>query len=273
MRCVRRFAKSMLHHPAMKRISQTPVGLFIMRGAGLPRTERAGSVTRIDGVLVCANFDGQLLRFFVRNRRDFIQAYHLRGEFYEAEELQIIRTHFKAGGVFVDIGANVGNHTIFAAKILGAQKVIPFEVNPTAIEVLRANILLNNCTNVDTAFLGFGVARSDEPLFLVPAYRNNLGGTSFARHAGVGIGFPTIKPDVALANADVDFIKIDIEGMELEALESLGQTVERCSPTIFVEIQNENYSAFEVWCRKHRYEVIDRFVRYVVNANYLIVRC
>jgi Met-10+ like-protein len=59
-----------------------------------------------------------------------------KGVFYEREELEIIATHFK-GGTFVDIGANVGNHSIFAAKFLGASKVIAFEPNPTAYVIFK----------------------------------------------------------------------------------------------------------------------------------------
>jgi hypothetical protein len=72
---------------------------MLRRAAGFPVTKRIEDVIRI-----------------VRNRRDLVQAHHFSGEFYEAEELQIIQKYFKAGGIFVNIGANVGNHTVFAQK-------------------------------------------------------------------------------------------------------------------------------------------------------------
>jgi Met-10+ like-protein len=131
---------------------QSAAGRLLRRAAGLPITERVGEVTRIEGILVCTDKYGSNLRFFVRNRRDLVQAHHFTGEFYEAEELDIIRRHFKENGVFVDIGANVGNHTIFASKLLKAEKVIPFELHPDALAILTTNIALNNCHSVDASF-------------------------------------------------------------------------------------------------------------------------
>src|SRR5688500_7711411 len=56
------------------------------------------------------------VKFFVANEGDHIQRFHLQGRFYEAEELELIGRYFR-NGVFVDIGANVGNHSLYAALI------------------------------------------------------------------------------------------------------------------------------------------------------------
>ena len=154
---------------------QSTAGRLLRRAAGLPITERFGEVTRIEGILVSTNKYGCTLRFFVQNRRDLIQSYHFSGEFYEVKELDIIQKHFKENGVFVDIGANVGNHTIFASKVLNAKKVIPFELHPDALAVLTTNIALNGCHNVDPSFLGYGVSAAVERLSPERAsYGNNL---------------------------------------------------------------------------------------------------
>src|SRR6185437_10355213 len=99
---------------------------------------------------------GRTIRFFVTNKNDAIMHHHYAGEFYEAEELEMISRHF-AGGIFVDIGSNVGNHAIYAAGLMGASRVILFEPNPSAIAILRINLLLNACGNIDTRFLGMAL--------------------------------------------------------------------------------------------------------------------
>jgi len=149
----------------------------------------------------------------------------------------------KTNGIFVDIGANVGNHTIFASKILNATKGIPFELHPDALAILAANIALNDFQNVDASFLGYGVSSSAERLSPQRAsYGNNLAGARFKpQGSGDAQRFPTICADVALNNTWVDFIKVDIEGMEMDALKSLEQTIKRCRPTIFVEVNNYNH--------------------------------
>jgi methyltransferase FkbM-like protein len=83
--------------------------------------------------------------------------------------------------------------------------------------------------------------------------------------------FPTISGDVALNDTWVDFIKIDIEGMEMDALHSLEQTIQRCRPTIFLEVDNYNHDVFVTWCNDHKYGVAETFKRYEWNVNYLMV--
>ena len=113
---IRRLARAVWHHPVLDRVWQSAAGRLLRRAAGLPITERTREVTRIEGILVCTDKYQGTIRFFVGNRYDLVQAHHFRGKFYEAEELDIIRRYFKVNGVFVDIGANVCNHTIFASK-------------------------------------------------------------------------------------------------------------------------------------------------------------
>ena len=270
---IRRIARAAWHHPVVERVWQSAAGKLLRRAAGLPITERVREVTRIEGILVCTDKYEQTLWFFVGNRHDLVQAHHLMGEFYEAEELDIIRRYFRQNGVFVDIGANVGNHTIFASKILNAQKVIPFELHPDALALLTTNIALNNCQNVDEAFLGYRVSSSGEPLSPQRAsYGNNLAGVRFKpQGSGDAQSFPTICADVALNDIWVDFIKIDIEGMEMDAIKSRDQTIKRCRPTIFIEIDNNNHELFVTWCEEHKYSVMETFKRYKWNVNYLVM--
>mgnify|MGYP000951908318 CR=1 FL=1 len=60
-----------------------------------------------------------------------------------------------------------------------------------------------------------------------------------------GTGDIEIKTgDALLADQQVDFIKIDVEGMEIDVIEGLRQTIARCKPRIFVEIDRENNNEF-----------------------------
>ena len=68
---------------------------------------------------------GQPIFFTVADRNDRIQARHAKGRFYEPEELKLIAQHFPRGGVFCDAGANIGNHSIYALKLLEASVSIP----------------------------------------------------------------------------------------------------------------------------------------------------
>ncbi|NIP84985.1 MAG: hypothetical protein GTO03_05265, partial [Planctomycetales bacterium] len=71
-----------------------------------------------------------------------IQAHWLRGEFFETRLLEYIYWHFK-GRVFVDVGSNIGNHTLFFAKFCRPKGVISIEPHAPSlahqVEVLQTN--------------------------------------------------------------------------------------------------------------------------------------
>jgi FkbM family methyltransferase len=218
------------------------------------------------GIVVEANIGGKSIFFFVVNMTDSIQNHHLNGEFYEAQELQIIARHFKRGGVFVDIGSNVGNHVIFVEKFLEPDAVIPVELNPEAIRLFRINAALNGL-KADTSFLGVGVS-DEERRVVIEIPPNNLGGARTLPRADGG--FRLVPGDHLFANLQIDFIKIDVEGGEIEALHGLEETIAANRPLMFVEVDDTNAEKFMGWLASHQYGVVERFRRYRVNENFLI---
>ena len=68
--------------------------------------------------------------------RDPIQRKHRKGVFYEKAELEQIKQHLPLRGTFVDIGANIGNHSLFVAAFMSPARIIPFEPNPDACKLL-----------------------------------------------------------------------------------------------------------------------------------------
>lgn len=217
--------------------------------------------------VVRAIIHGQPICFTITNAKDSIQRYHIKGEFYEAEELEIIRKHFRPGSVFCDMGANIGNHTLFAMKYLHAATSILFEPNPEAITILRSNLELNGLTDrVDLSHLGIGVSDAHQSGFRMDFTLRNLGGAKLVPGGGT---IETEKGDVLLAGRHVDFIKIDVEGMELRALAGLEQTIARCRPALFVEVDKSQTMKFRNWATERDYVVRARYVRYESKVNFL----
>ncbi len=169
---------------------------------------------RQHGSIATASISGREIHFFISDETDVIQQYHASGQFYEIEELEIIEEFFPKGGVFVDIGSNVGNHSIYVGKFLHPREIIVFEPNPPAIRMLKINLALNGLQQVaDLTYLGTGLA--DMPCRAqawVPT--GNLGGTWLETTNEDG-ALVLIRGDDALARRRVDFLKIDVEGMEL----------------------------------------------------------
>jgi len=220
------------------------------------------------GIVVRAFLRGKEIYFFVSNIWDAIQNHHLNGLFYETEELQIIARYFKKGGVFLDIGSNVGNHAIYVEKFLEPGSIILIEPNPEAINILALNLTLNQLSRIDTQYIGIGLSDREETVAIeVPV--NNLGGARLRPQQGAGIR--VVPGDSLFRGRSIDFMKIDVEGLELQVLRGLENTLAANRPRIFIEVENDNAAAFGDWAGQHRYRIVERFRRWPPNENFMIV--
>ena len=68
----------------------------------------------------------------------------------------------------------------------------------------------------------------------------------------------------------IDFLKIDVEGMEIAVLGGLAETIARCRPVFFIEVDDVNNAAFMAWVAANDYEVAATYRRYKVNENFLL---
>ena len=94
----------------------------------------------------------------------------------------------------------------------------------------------------------------------------NRGATRLV-HAAAG-AVKTAPLDELIAGA-VDFIKIDVEGMELEVLAGAARIIAASRPKIMIEVFRSQLPRFDAWLRQYRYVVRQQF-DYVHAVNYLI---
>ncbi len=245
-----------------------PIRRFTIAEA-LPALEGEGVVRFRNTDVTACKVDGKRIFFATDMSRDPIQRKHRHGVFFEQEEMEMLRAHIKKGDTFVDIGSNVGNHSIFAGVILGAGRIIPFEPNPPAYRLLTLNLMLNRLEDVASyAFIGMGVSDTAQDGFGMTDRQKNLGAAQMV--AGEG-DVSTVVGDTALAGETPGFIKIDVEGMEMNVLRGLEQTVARCRPVILVEVDRKNADAFEQWRKDHDYDIAAEVRHYAANQNFLLI--
>ncbi len=195
-----------------------------------------------------------------------IEREQTRGLFFEAMELEELRKRVKPGARIVDVGANTGNHTIFFAGPMKAATVMPLEPLPSAGAALRRAVERNGLDNVDLSRLGIGVADHAGRARVISSQRGGLGATRLVPDASGDIVIDTLD---ALISGPVDFLKIDVEGMELSVLAGARRIIERSRPLIYIEITNENTLAFNAWLNQAGYRV-ERIFTDKKHANYLI---
>lgn len=220
--------------------------------------------------------------FFVENNEDLIQRHHLAGRLYENEELGIIQKYGGDAKVFFDVGANVGNHSVFIAKVLNPLRVFSFEANPAAAKILKINVLLNNLSLVvDTSYLGIGLGAGIGQFRVVCPQKNNMGAARLIENRGrMNFDEPNLQDAIRVLVSPLDalniqmapdFVKIDVEGMELDVLKGMSEMIGRYRPKIFVEVDNKNSDEFDNWILLNNYEKVAHFKRYASNINYMIV--
>ena len=218
--------------------------------------------------VIRTSYLGEPVYFTITNPEDVIQSEHYAGRFYEIEELGIMHRYFPVGGRFLDIGANVGNHSLYFAKFLRAQRVVLIEPNPLAIPLLESNIFLNGIEGVcDRRHIGYGLSDGQVDSAFIRTGKNNLGGARVKEGEG---DIPLKSGDALFAGETFDLIKIDVEGMEMKVLAGMAAYLRDTPTRIFIEIDRKNYDPFEDWLRANDYHVLDRFQRYKSNTNFMI---
>jgi FkbM family methyltransferase len=166
---------------------------------------------------------------------------------YEAEELALMRQFLKPGQVILDVGANVGYLTRFLGRATGPDgKVYAFEPNPLIFSLLSRNVA--KLKQVSVFNFGLSSNAGAFPLFLAG---NNHSVASFAKEYPAihlvfqeNVELSSIQAKVVIGDEfldqegieQVDLIKIDVEGWEINALSGLEKTIAASKNlTIFCE--------------------------------------
>lgn len=150
-------------------------------------------------------------------RNEYISEFIRRlGRPYERRLLRMSRTLLSPGEIVVDVGANIGNHTLYWSEVAGAN-VLSFEPNPPALKMLRDNVELNTAgTRVQIHPLAVG-STSGYAVMEQPDSSNI--GSARAVVASTGeVRMTTLDEAIDPARL-VKLLKIDVEGSELAVLQ------------------------------------------------------
>lgn len=164
---------------------------------------------------------------------------------YEKEELEILFEFLAPiGNVFsqcsaLDIGANIGNHSIYFSKFF--KEVHSFEPNPFTFELLS----LNSKWSCNVLAYNFGLG-DEKGEFTMIEQPNNMGGASLRRdhqEAGKGVSVAIERLDGLQSKfGDIKFMKIDVEGFEANVLRGAESTINKYQPVIVLEQQHSEFS-------------------------------
>lgn len=167
--------------------------------------------------------------------------------FYLGDYEPWLKQHFKRlikkGDIILDIGANVGFHSLYFAELSGKEGTVlavePIVQNFTA---LQKNITLNKFNNIIA--VKKALANHDEEIEIhINVLSENPGGFSLLSKRTKNTKVQCIRGDDLIKQqgiSTVNFIKIDVEGFEFEVLKGLTATIQDNRPVIIFEY-DRNY--------------------------------
>lgn len=193
--------------------------------------------------------------------------------------LSLKRRYGDDGVVAIDCGANIGVHTIEWAKAMhGWGSVHGFEAQERIYYALAGNVAINNCLNASVHFAAVGMKNGNIKIPvsnpLIPASFGSLELRQSDHNENIGqlVDYSeSAMQTVVMRSLDsyqwprVDFIKIDVEGMEDEVLDGAVNTIERCRPAMFVEIIKTDKRKIESFTLRYGYKI------YAIGINLLLI--
>lgn len=161
---------------------------------------------------------------------DYFDSVFAAGRFYEEDLLAVIDATVAKCGVYVDVGAHVGNHTLFFA-LFCAPQVLSFEPCWQNFSLLQKNIADNGIRNVQ--LVNKAVGRNRGRCGLQPLLPRNSGANVMIPGNLVEV----VTLDSFCQGMDVTLLKIDVEGREDDVLAGAANTIRKSCPVVFAECQ------------------------------------
>ncbi|EGK8006520.1 FkbM family methyltransferase [Campylobacter lari] len=151
---------------------------------------------------------------------------------YEYEMLQDILGKAKKDAIIVDIGSNIGNHSLYLAA--HGFDIYAFEANLELCNILKVSIELNGFRKLKLH--EFGLSDKKETAILDNLNAENLGGQSLKiKDSGDIVLYPL---DDIKFEKDISVLKIDVEGMEAKVLNGAINTIKKYRPFLYIEAIN-----------------------------------
>jgi FkbM family methyltransferase len=187
------------------------------------------------------NKDGNFIVF----PNDAITQHLKSGKPWEPHFKTVVQHLVKEGDTVLDCGANFGyNSVIIGKQISPTGKLISFEPQRIIYQQLSGNMVLNNIYNAEIINAALGDKAGLTYMNPVPYDLDwvNIGDTS------VGEGGEPVKVQAIddFGIIDLDFIKIDVQGYELFALQGGENTIKQLLPDIFIEVEEHQLAKFDV---------------------------
>ena len=169
----------------------------------------------------------------------------LTDDYFEKWLLQKVFVEFEGGRIgrsvqghsVLDLGANIGNHSLYFAMEADARNVFSFEPVPFTFDILKKNIAINGLED-RVELHNCGIGAQESRAVAGHSWPRNIGSTELDL---ADDGDIVVKPlDAFDLPSDISLIKVDVEGMEEEVIYGAEKILSEQHPDIMMEIHPEN---------------------------------
>jgi FkbM family methyltransferase len=168
----------------------------------------------------------------------YIHSTMLDNRVYEHDLINhVIKPYIEKAKYVVDVGANIGCHSISYGRFNSNATIWAFEPQKKLFDILNKNVSINKLKNINTFDFGVGhkemncTMSSLDKVYDEIKNGHNKGGLGIG-HGGESIVIKTLD---SLELPGLDFMKIDVEGAESLVLQGAEQTIRKYKPTILFE--------------------------------------
>lgn len=200
----------------------------------------------------------------------------VRGKYFDQKNIELAKRFIVKGTTVLDVGANFGQMSIVFSDAVGKDgTVYSFEAQDTVFEFLKKNIAANNCTNVIP--IDGAVYNVDGKVLVFP--EPSVAQTTFSANAinpklSSGREVTTFTIDSLQIKTPVSFMKVDIQGSDLFAMQGAKQTILKNKMPVFFEFEQQFQNQFETTFQDYVDFVADinyKFAEIVDGNNFLIL--
>ena len=212
--------------------------------------------------------DGKILYTHNDYLGDVLKKYN--GRYFEYDSLNFLKKKYKFNTV-IDIGANIGNHSLFFSDF--SEKIYSIEPIKETYELLVKNININKLDKKIHP-LNYGINKENGKMSynkLPPKIDKNI--INYGSYmlneditdSGIEINVLSLDYLVKYKNiVNIDFIKIDVEGMVMDVLNGAVDTLKKYKPILFIECKDRTNAKINVsevlsFLNKYGYKIIKSF--------------
>ncbi len=210
----------------LDRVHQAQLDVF-RRGSDLDL--RVSPIGHDNLVLLCRSSDANSSVVYLYGFSDNLTSFTLYRQFV------------RPGSVAIDVGANLGIHSLVLSRCVGDEgSVLAYEPSTPLHERLLRNIDINKASNIVPRKVGLW-ERSGRIGFEPHVDDFNIGRGKISHGSRQHIAVRTLDEEAEMVDARIDLIKIDVEGAELSVLKGSRNTLSEHKPVVILEFNPDQY--------------------------------